>query len=59
LATGLNTSNLKTSFQKDNEAILGVAKVKLSKLKKLILEGKIECGITIAALNLFFLKYDK
>ncbi|MBU2592035.1 MAG: NUDIX hydrolase [Patescibacteria group bacterium] len=58
LATELNLSGLKTDNQESNESILEVIRVKLPKLKQMIIAGKIECGITIAALNLFFLRSE-
>lgn len=57
LATNLNLSKIKISNQDNNEVILKIIKVNLFKLKKMILDGKIKCGITLAALNLFFFKY--
>ncbi len=56
LATELNLTGIKTENQENDEAIQGVIKVCQSKLKKMILDGEIECGITLAALNLFFLR---
>jgi len=55
-ATGLDFSFLKVDHQKGDEAILEIKKVSLPMLKKMIVNGKIICGITLAALNLFFLK---
>ena len=57
LATDLNLSELKTGNQEGDELILQIIKVKLPELKKMILSGKIVCGLTIASLNLFYLKY--
>ena len=57
LATELNLNGLKTGNQENNEAIQEVIKVGKLELKQMILDGKIECGLTLAALNLFFLKY--
>lgn len=57
LAKNLDLSKLKVGNQEGNESIVKIIKVSLPKLKKMILDGKIECGMTIAALNLFFLKY--
>ena len=55
LATDLDVSNLKTDDQDSDESIMEIFKVNIEDLKKLLLEGKIKCGITIAALNLYFL----
>lgn len=57
LAAELNLDGLKTDNQENDEAIQGVIKISQPKLKQMILNGKIECGITLAALNLFFLRY--
>ena len=57
LAQDLDISKLKTSWQENDEAILEIIKVTLPELRDMLVAGKIECGITIAALNLFFLKY--
>lgn len=57
LATELDLTGLKTDNQDNDEAIQEVIKISVPKLKQMILEGKIECGLTLAALNLFFLKY--
>ena len=57
LATDLDLSKLKTDNQESNELILEIVKINLSDLKEKILNGMIECGISLAALNLFFLKY--
>lgn len=59
LATDLDTTNLKVDFQEDDELILDVVKIKLSKVKKMIIKGEIECGLTLAALNIFFLEKNK
>ncbi|MFA6271581.1 MAG: NUDIX hydrolase [Patescibacteria group bacterium] len=59
LATDLDLSKLSTSGQDDEESILDIVKVSLPELMKMLIEGKIECGISIAALNLFFISYDK
>jgi len=58
LATDLNLFDLKTSNQEGDELILEINKVPLRDIKKIIVNGEIECGITLAALNIFFLKYD-
>ena len=54
LATDLDTSNIKISEQEEDESILDIKKISLEKLKEMIRANKIECGITLAALNLFF-----
>lgn len=57
LATELNLAGLKIDNQEGDEAIQEVIKINELKLKQMISNGKIECGLTLAALNLFFLKY--
>lgn len=42
------------SDQPGDELILKVIKLPLAKIKQLVKLGKIECGITLAALNLYF-----
>jgi 8-oxo-dGTP pyrophosphatase MutT (NUDIX family) len=54
LATDLDISNLKISGQEGDESILNIFKVNMNELKEMIRTNKIECGITLAALNLFF-----
>lgn len=56
LATDINTSQLTKSVKADDELILKVIKLPIIKIKQLINLGKIECGISLAALNLYFLK---
>lgn len=56
LATKLDESQLNKSTQDGDELILKVIKLPIVKIKQLINSGKIECGITLAALNLYFLK---
>lgn len=57
VAEKLDLSKLKVSNQEGNEGIIKITRTSLPKLKKIVLQGKIKCGITLAALNLFFLKY--
>jgi len=57
LATELNLSGLGTDNQENDESIQEVIKVSITELKQMILDEKIECGPTLAALNLFFLRY--
>lgn len=59
LATELNLTGLKTDGQENDEAIQEIIKISDNKLKQMILDGKIECGLTLAALNLFFLGFKK
>lgn len=54
LATDLDYSQVNKLTKTGDEMILKVIKLSLSKIKKLINSGKIECGITLAALNLYF-----
>lgn len=53
LATDLDISKIKIS-QEEDESILQIIKISIKDLKKKIVENKIKCGITLAALNLFF-----
>lgn len=59
LATKLDTSKLGKSEHAKNELILKVIKLPIVKIKQLIISGEIECGITLAALNVFFTKNIK
>lgn len=54
LATGLDVSGLKIDNQERDEAIVDI--VRVPDLRRMVMAGEIECGITIAALNLFFLR---
>lgn len=56
LATDLDTSNIKTDSQESDESILRIIKVSVDKLKEMVRKNKIECAMSAAALNLFFLK---
>jgi 8-oxo-dGTP pyrophosphatase MutT (NUDIX family) len=53
LATNLDTSSIRIA-QEGDESILSVEKIKISKLRKMLAAKKIECGISLAALSLFF-----
>jgi 8-oxo-dGTP pyrophosphatase MutT (NUDIX family) len=57
LATDLDTSKIMIE-QEDDESILEIAKIKIKDLKKKIIEGKIECGISLGALSLFLSYLD-
>jgi len=46
-------------YRPGDELILKVIKLPIAKIKQLIKLGKIECGITLAALNLYFSKSKK
>lgn len=59
LATHLDTSQLAKQTKLGNELILEILKLSMTQIKLLINSNKIECGITLAALNLFFLKKKK
>ncbi|MBU1033124.1 MAG: NUDIX hydrolase [Patescibacteria group bacterium] len=59
LATKLDPSQRNKSTQAGDELILQVVKLSVMKIKQLINSNKIECGITLAALNLYFLKSKK
>ena len=39
--------------------IVGVKKIPLEKLKEMIRKNEIQCGWTLAALNLFFMHEEK
>lgn len=54
LAEGLDEKSVSIDGQEGDESIQAVMKVSLPKLWKMIHEGKIECGLTLAALNYFF-----
>ena len=53
LATGLDTKNIRIA-QEGDESIISVEKIKIPKLRQMLATGKIECGISLAALSLFF-----
>lgn len=56
LATKLNTSKFNKSTSSGDELIIKAIKLPIKKIKQLISLNKIECGITLAALNLYFSK---
>ena len=58
LATDLDITELHTNNQEGDESIIDIVKVSVQDLKKLVLDGKIECGISVAALNFFFLSHS-
>lgn len=58
LAEDLDTSKLNIN-QDGDESIQGIIKLPISEVKKMIRENKIECGLTLSALNLFFLCLNK
>ncbi|PIS40542.1 MAG: hypothetical protein COT26_02735 [Candidatus Kerfeldbacteria bacterium CG08_land_8_20_14_0_20_43_14] len=53
LATDLDTSNIRIA-QEGDESIIAVEKVKIPTLRKRMTKSQIVCGISLAALNLFF-----
>jgi 8-oxo-dGTP pyrophosphatase MutT (NUDIX family) len=59
MASDLDTSNLKINDQESDESILKIIKVSAEELKELIHNNKIECGITLAALNMFLITVGK
>ena len=59
LATKINISKLNKSTPSGDELILKVIKLPVAKIKKLISSNRIECGITLAALNLYFSRKKK
>jgi len=58
LATDLDLSGLNTTLQEGNESILRILKVSIEELKKMVKENKINCAMSVAGLNLFFLQMD-
>lgn len=58
LAMDFTRQNANSKSQDGDEAISRLMWVKISELKKMILAGRIDCGITLASLNHFFLYLD-
>ena len=58
LATRIDASQLNKPRRSADELILRTIKLPIAKIKQLIGSGKIECGITLAALNLYFQIYE-
>lgn len=56
LASQLTASRLRKSRASNNEVILDVVELPLKQIKRYVASGKIECGITLAALNIFLCK---
>lgn len=56
LASQLNTADKKITGQDGDELIKKIVEIPLVDLKKMIISGNIECGISLAALNLFLNK---
>jgi ADP-ribose pyrophosphatase len=54
LASKLSAKKSTNKNQEGDEAIQKIIEVKVKDLPKMILQGKIECGITLASLSLFF-----
>ena len=54
LATDLDISDVGHIHQEGNESILEVTKFSLEEVKKMMKDGEIEDGLTLAALGLFF-----
>ncbi|MBI4090992.1 MAG: NUDIX hydrolase [Candidatus Komeilibacteria bacterium] len=54
LATNLDTSALSISFQESNETITKVVEVELDEVRRMIRKGELKCGISLAALSIFF-----
>jgi 8-oxo-dGTP pyrophosphatase MutT (NUDIX family) len=59
MANNVDTSTIKISDQESDESILKIIKVSVEELKELIRDNKIECGVTLAALNMFFIAVGK
>lgn len=53
LATDLDTSDIRIA-QEGDESIIAVEKVKVKALRKMFVNNQVVCGISLAALNLFF-----
>lgn len=54
VATGLDTSRLGTKHQEHNEAINALVRLTPRQLRAKLKKGTIECGISLAALCLYF-----
>jgi 8-oxo-dGTP pyrophosphatase MutT (NUDIX family) len=58
LAENLDTSKLNIN-QEGDESIEEIVRLSIAEVKKMIRDNKIECGLTLSALNLFFQKTGK
>ena len=56
LASGLSQTKKNINHQEGDEAIETLTKVRLNQLREWTTSGKIQCGITLACLNLFLNK---
>lgn len=54
LAEGLDERSVNIQGQEGDESIQRILKVPLRRLRTMIVQGKIECGLTLASLNYFF-----
>jgi len=54
LATNLDVHDVTKARQEGDESILDIVYVPLPKLRRMLSAGKVQCGITLAALGLFF-----
>ena len=59
LATGLSSAGHSLENQELDESILEVRQLSPAAVRKMIRENRINCGISLAALNLFFLHNQK
>lgn len=59
LATDLDTTELKTTSQEGDESILRIIKASVTEVKSMLRDGKINCAMSAAGLNLLFLKLDQ
>ena len=59
LAQELDTTRFGHEQQEDNELILDIKKIPLEKIKQMIRKNEIQCGWTLAGLNLFFQHGEK
>jgi len=53
LATNLDKSKMGLNFKGEDEDISDITKIEIAKIKNMIKEGEINCGISVAALNIF------
>ena len=53
VATNLDKSNIGLNFKGGDEDISDITKIEITKIKKMIKRGEINCGISVAALNIF------
>lgn len=59
LADQLETDEHSTENQQHDESILEIVRLSASKVKEMMVNGEIKCGITLAALSLLFVKHPE